>query len=145
VNIEDPANPYLVGYHDSPGISHGVALSGGLAFVTDYSEFSVYDITAALPALDNSPALPAEVALRSAYPNPFNPVTTIAFDLPQAGNVELKVFNMLGQTVAELINEALPAGTHTVNFNATGLASGSYFYTLNTGSQLLTKQMVLVK
>lgn len=84
-------------------------------------------------------------ALDQNYPNPFNPSTTISFTLPVRDQVTLKVYNMVGQEVATLINGEKQAGTYFVDFDASRLASGVYFYTLNAGSFTSTKKMTLVK
>ncbi|MEO8513215.1 MAG: T9SS type A sorting domain-containing protein, partial [Ignavibacteria bacterium] len=65
------------------------------------------------------------------YPNPFNPSTVISFELPAAGDVSLKVYDIAGKEVANLLNGFLSSGNHNVTFNASGLASGVYFYRLN--------------
>jgi hypothetical protein len=75
---------------------------------------------------------PAVFALEQNYPNPFNPTTTIQFSLPQTSKVEIKVFNTLGEEVSTLISEELPAGTHTSQWSASGMASGVYFYRIQT-------------
>jgi hypothetical protein len=87
----------------------------------------------------------SEYALSQNYQNPFNPSTTISFNLPQSGNVTLTVYNVLGQQVATLVNGALNAGTHSVPFNASRLASGVYVYELRAGSFVQQKRMMLVK
>ena len=79
------------------------------------------------------------------YPNPFNPSTNIEFAIPENGLVSLKVYNVLGEEVAELINKELTTGTYTVNFNASKLTSGIYFYTLSSGNFVQTKKMLLLK
>lgn len=79
------------------------------------------------------------------YPNPFNPSTVIRYALPFAGNVELKVYNTLGEKVAELVNSFMPAGEHTIQFDATSLTSGVYFYELKSGDFRAMKKMVMVK
>jgi hypothetical protein len=79
------------------------------------------------------------------YPNPFNPSTNIGFRISDRGFVSLKVFDILGNEVATLINEEKPAGIYEVNFDATGLTSGIYFYKLSTGSFSQTKKMILLK
>ncbi len=79
------------------------------------------------------------------YPNPFNPATVIKYSIPTSEFVELKVFNVLGQEVASLINNVQNAGVHYVNFNASDLASGVYVYRLNAGSFVSTKKMLLIK
>ena len=89
--------------------------------------------------------IPSDFVLEQNYPNPFNPSTKISFGLPQRSNVVLKVFNTLGQEVAELVNESLEAGTHSYNFNALNLTSGIYIYSLQTDVRLITKKMTLVK
>ncbi len=80
------------------------------------------------------------------YPNPFNPSTTIKFGLNQAGNVDLRIYDILGQQVATLLNhQPMAAGTHEVQFNASKLASGTYIYRLTAGQNVITKKMVLLK
>jgi hypothetical protein len=88
---------------------------------------------------------PKEFKLEQNYPNPFNPTTTIQFAVPSVSDVKLDVFNILGQKVASLINRRMEAGLHTVNFNATNLSSGVYFYRLQSGSFVQTKKMMLIK
>jgi hypothetical protein len=88
---------------------------------------------------------PAKFKLSQNYPNPFNPVTTISFAIPQSGNIRLAVFNILGEQVAELVNEFLEAGTHTINFNAEELNSGIYVYKLKVNGIVQTKRMMLIK
>jgi hypothetical protein len=89
--------------------------------------------------------IPARSDLLQAYPNPFNPTTTISFDLDHAGMVRLKVFDITGREVNSLIEESMTAGAHAVSFDGEGLASGIYFYSLQCGNQKLTKKMVLLK
>jgi len=79
------------------------------------------------------------------YPNPFNPSTVIEFRLAEAQQVSLKIYNLAGQRVATLVNEALSAGTHSKVFDAAGLASGIYFYRLITERNIFTKKMTLIK
>ncbi|MCS7053567.1 MAG: T9SS type A sorting domain-containing protein [Ignavibacterium sp.] len=79
------------------------------------------------------------------YPNPFNPSTTINFSIAERSNVSLKVYDMLGKEVATLVDEVKEAGQHTVNFNASNLASGIYVYKLVAGNFTASKKMVLMK
>jgi hypothetical protein len=88
---------------------------------------------------------PVNFALEQNYPNPFNPTTTINYSIPEAGNVELKVFDVLGNEVATLVNEEKTAGNYIANFNASSFASGIYIYTLRTNSFVQTKKMILMK
>lgn len=84
-------------------------------------------------------------ALDQNYPNPFNPVTKIQFSLPESGFTRLKIFNMLGQEVASVVSGNLQAGLHTYSFEAQNLASGVYYYRLESGSFTAIKKMILIK
>jgi hypothetical protein len=88
---------------------------------------------------------PLSYALEQNYPNPFNPSTRINFSLAKATNVELSIYNILGQKVITLINGAMSGGAHTVLFNATHFASGVYFYGIKTGEFQSYKKMMLLK
>jgi hypothetical protein len=88
---------------------------------------------------------PYEFALVQNYPNPFNPNTVISYSIANQGPVTLKVFNNLGQQVAELVNTVQSAGIYTVNFNASTLSSGVYFYTLRSNDFTATKKMLMIK
>ncbi len=95
-------------------------------------------------------SLPGSYQLHANYPNPFNPVTTISFDLPEASQVSLEVFDMMGRRVATLINGTLGAGTHTANWDANtatdaSVASGMYLYRIKAGSFVATRRMILMK
>ncbi len=86
-----------------------------------------------------------EYALENNYPNPFNPSTKINFQLPESGLVTLKVFDMLGQEVATLVNEVKDAGRHSATFNASHLSSGTYIYEIKVNDFRKTQKMMLVK
>jgi len=79
------------------------------------------------------------------YPNPFNPATNIKYQIPKSAHVELIVYDVLGAEVSVLINEFKNAGSYEINFDASGLASGLYFYKLETEGFTDTKKMLLVK
>lgn len=89
--------------------------------------------------------LPQSFLLHNAVPNPFNPATEIKFDLPDAGNVKLTVFNSLGRQIAVLKDEWMPAGWHSITFDAQNNASGIYFYNLEAEGFSQTKKMLLIK
>ena len=88
---------------------------------------------------------PVHYELAQNYPNPFNPLTTIRFSLPAAGHVTLKVYNILGKEVAELIDENMNAGSKKVVFNASRFSSGVYFYKLDFNGGSLIRKMTLLK
>ncbi|MFH0736761.1 MAG: T9SS type A sorting domain-containing protein [bacterium] len=88
---------------------------------------------------------PTDFNLSQNYPNPFNPATTIKFTIPSANVVTLKVYDILGSEVTTIVNEFKNAGTYEVNFNASNLASGVYFYSLQTGNFAQTKKLLLLK
>jgi hypothetical protein len=94
---------------------------------------------------ENGTNLPEKYSLRQNYPNPFNPTTTIKFDIPESGYFTLKVYNLLGQEIATLINSEINIGSHKVTFDASSLASGIYIYKLNGGGVNMTKKMMLLK
>jgi len=79
------------------------------------------------------------------YPNPFNPTTNIRFSLISSNHVTLKVYNMLGQEMVTLVDEPKNSGTYEVNFDATNLPSGTYFYSISAGSFTSVKKMMLIK
>jgi hypothetical protein len=89
--------------------------------------------------------IPMEFCMEQNYPNPFNPSTTIKFTIPDREKVSLKVFNVLGLEVSTLVNGIMPAGTHSVNWNAGTSPSGVYFYRLQTASNADFKKMILTK
>jgi hypothetical protein len=90
-------------------------------------------------------AAPTVFALYQNYPNPFNPSTLVRYDVPAATRVSLKVYNVLGQEVATLVSETKPAGRYSVEWNATGVANGVYFYHLVAGEFQSIKKMVVLK
>ncbi len=89
--------------------------------------------------------VPVKFDLSQNYPNPFNPSTNLGFGISELGFVSLKVYNASGKEVAALVNEVKPAGYYTINFNALGLSSGIYFYTLKANNFSSTKKMLLMK
>ena len=89
--------------------------------------------------------IPNAVSLKQNYPNPFNPTTTIEFELDKTTFTKLTVFDVLGRKVRELVNEIRPAGTNTIEFNATNLASGVYLYRLEANGVVQTKRLTLIK
>ena len=102
-----------------------------------------------LVSVANEETIPNTFSLEQNYPNPFNPTTNIGFRIADRGFVSLKVFDVLGNEVATLVNEELPAGSYEVEFGRNlinqVLTSGVYFYQLKAGSFIETKKMLLLK
>ena len=94
---------------------------------------------------ESNPAVVSNFELQQNYPNPFNPTTQIRYTLAEQSQVTLKVYNILGKEIVTLVNEIKGAGVHEVGFNGSGLASGVYFYTLQTGQFSQTRKMILMK
>jgi hypothetical protein len=103
------------------------------------------ELTSGVLAVRNNVTVPGSFALNQNYPNPFNPSTVINFTVPKAGNVTLKVYNVLGQEVATIVDGFKAAQTYNVKFDASNLSTGVYFYTLRSGDQSITKKMLLLK
>jgi hypothetical protein len=105
----------------------------------------VYGDTTFVAVENEVSPIPKEYKLEQNYPNPFNPSTTISYQLPEAGNVSLKVFDVLGREVATLVDEYRNAGSYEIEFVASALPSGVYFYQLKAGDFVETKKMLLIK
>jgi len=103
-------------------------------------------------SIDHGNISPSAFSLSQNYPNPFNPSTKIKFTIPfvtlsgvEGSSTTLKIYDVLGNEVATLINEEKPAGGYEVEFDATGITSGIYFYQLIAGSFVQSKKMLLMK
>ncbi|OAN62469.1 hypothetical protein A8B79_02665 [Balneola sp. EhC07] len=96
-------------------------------------------------SIDDEIDAPTEFVLGQNYPNPFNPNTNINYSVGEAGPVNITVYNVMGQKVAELLNTTKNAGNYQITWNATGVASGIYYYRLTAPGQVLTRQMTLIK
>lgn len=89
--------------------------------------------------------VPSRFTLQQNYPNPFNPTTTIGYQIPKDGDVQLTVFNLLGQEVATLVDEFQVAGAHSIQWNAMNVPSGTYFYRLRSTGTITTNKMTVIK
>ncbi len=99
----------------------------------------------AVMAVQPGTSTPSRFSLGQNYPNPFNPTTTISFDLPKGEAVSLSVYNALGELIQTLVEGQLSAGKHEVSFDGSRLASGVYFYRLQTSESSVVKKMLLMK
>jgi hypothetical protein len=102
-------------------------------------------VTQTLPVNEGDPEIPVLFQLGQNYPNPFNPATRISFDLTKSGFTTLTVYNVLGQKVAAPVADNLAAGHHEVDFDASGLTTGVYFYRLDSGNNSAVKKMMVLK
>ncbi len=140
----DPFNPVYRALAISPdGLSLAVGGFTTSSYVQLFTRDSVLQIETS--AGERLTDLPEGYNLGQNYPNPFNPTTQISFEIGQAGMTSLKVYDLLGREVATLLNSDLPAGSHSVDFDAANLASGTYMYRLEANGYVLTRKMMLVK
>jgi N-acetylneuraminic acid mutarotase len=123
----------------------GLYVIGGL----DELEMAVNTVEQIVPQgtsdIDDEVGIPEGYYLSQNYPNPFNPSTKINYSIPEITFVTLKVFDVLGNEIAALVNEEKPAGTYQINYSSDKLPSGIYFYRLEAGSFIETKKMVLLR
>ncbi|KAA3615262.1 MAG: DUF5123 domain-containing protein [Calditrichaeota bacterium] len=134
--FKDPANGDFTLLEGSP--AYGFADDGKAAGDLRWEKFPVglEEVVEIIPQV---------FYLKQNYPNPFNPSTTITFGLNKAGKTKMVVYNVLGREVATLVNKEMAAGTYTVQFQNSNLASGVYFYRLTSGKNVSIKKMLLVK
>lgn len=118
----------------------------GTSISTDYNvQQSIFFPVSTTTGVENNNSLVSDYSLSQNYPNPFNPVTNIRYSIPTDGNVTFKVYDMLGNEVAEYVNGFQKSGIYTVAFDGTNLASGIYYYKLEANNFSETKKMMLVK
>ena len=117
-----------------------VSLTGGNVLI-DYIQF----VQKVISSIDERPEIPNGYNLSQNYPNPFNPSTKINFDLGKPSNVKLYIYDILGRRVATLVDQYMNTGAYTVNFDASRLASGVYFYSIEAGDFKMNKKMILLK
>lgn len=139
---------YAIGSLVTPGANIYIAFrewvndnfNEGAAILLD-----LVQVTAPVGVSNNNNEIPVAYRLEQNYPNPFNPSTLIGYSIPFPGNVKLVVYDILGNEIATVINEYRPAGNYEIRFDASGLSSGIYFYTVSSGSFSDTKKMMVLK
>ncbi len=125
-----------------------VAYKGNSFVNNDFEEVNetIEDELALATSIDDPDnEIPSQIILNQNYPNPFNPSTSISYSIPEASDISITIYNMLGVQVATIDEGLQSAGEHEVTFDATNLSSGIYIYRLNAGNASLTKRMTLVK
>ena len=153
VNLASPINPYAgvpADWKTTQGypVKENLQYSNSTLMAADPNGKPLGDQTwwpALVGVRQVSNSVPSKYTLSQNYPNPFNPTTNIKYSIPQGGFVTLKVYNMLGQEVATLVNQQQKTGEYNVDFNASNLASGVYLYRIQAGNVSITKKMMLLK
>ncbi len=146
--LPEPGNISAVSEWSLSGLENGVYEWRLRAVDAAYvgSEIAFGEFSIGVTSTDNSEnVLPSEYSLEQNYPNPFNPTTTIRYSIPENGFVILKIYNAIGQEVVTLINEIKHVGNYNLQFNASSLPSGIYFYQIKAGKFVETKKMILLK
>jgi len=128
-----------------PGYNHVMMGMDTTMLKRVHTWYITYGLLPSSAANDPGPSAPAHYSLSQNYPNPFNPTTNIAYSLPQAARVRLRVFDVLGREVATLVDGPEQPGAHEATLDAGRLASGVYFYRIEAGTFVDTKRMVLVR
>ena len=106
---------------------------------------SIYSTSGIIGLVSERDKIPNQFTLEQNYPNPFNAVTTIHYALPHSGEISLRIFNILGEEVGRLVDGIIPAGNHTVTWDASNVASGIYFYRLQSDDFVQTRKMILLR
>lgn len=140
VSLSDPNHDLTFVYHDVSAVGDFSSRT-----VTNDSEDGGLGFESITVSLLGKGSLPDAFALMQNYPNPFNPSTMIRFDLPKPTHVTIRVYNVLGQEVAVLVDAMKEAGEHSVEFDANSFATGLYFYRIDSDSFSETKKMMLLK
>ena len=124
-----------------------LVVSGSNLFAgTDSNRIWRRPLSEMITGVDNQGnGIPSQFILKQNYPNPFNPSTKIRYSVPKSSNVIIKVFDILGNEIETLVNEEKPVGIYEITWNAANLPSGIYFYTINAGTFIETKKLVLLK
>jgi hypothetical protein len=141
--VPDSASIALSAYKqmDLTTMAGGLPLGNSVLYVDNLS----FDTLLTSISKDRTDEIPGEYELRQNFPNPFNPSTVISYQLHAAGQVILKVYNVLGREVKTLVSERQTAGSHHVTFNAGSLPSGVYFYRIQAGDYHDAKKLILLK
>jgi hypothetical protein len=143
-DVSNPEVPIESGFYRGAISPSKVAVSGQYAFVASENHLEIFDCSAALGIKDDFRSHPSSFSL-SAYPNPFNPSTTISFSLPRGGNVDLKVFDVTGRVVRTLADGRVDAGEHRQGFDGSVLPSGVYLVRMNAQGFSQTQRLILIR
>ena len=144
IEFQDEVSTISVNLTLDDGIYYARVRAENSAGVSDYSEPVNYTVESSV-SINEVDERPAEFVLHPATPNPFNPATQIAFELPQQSHVLIEVYSMLGQRVTILTNETYSAGIHRITFDASSLSSGIYLIRARMGQEVFNRKVTLLK
>jgi uncharacterized secreted protein with C-terminal beta-propeller domain len=148
IDISDPENPQEAGSYDTPGYALGVYVSGDYVYVADEEcglcvfQLEVEDTDY---IKEKNETVIDKFSLNQNYPNPFNNVTTIEYSIPKKSDVTITVYNFVGQVVDVLVSRTMEGGHYSVEFDASNLSSGLYFYKIQAGSFSEIKKCLLIR
>jgi hypothetical protein len=146
VDISDPLDVSVVQRVDTPGWGYvGANFEDYLYFCDSYSLITYNLYGQGIDERGSNELIPNNARLKSIYPNPFNSITKIVFQLPKRQSVKLSIYNIIGEEIATLADDNFDAGTYMMNFNAEGLTSGIYFASLKTEKNHQTEKLILIK
>jgi len=117
----------------------------GFGFLGNAPELGAIEVNYLTDVLNNEGRMPEKISLFHNYPNPFNPLTDIIYEVPNSGNVEITIYDSIGRKIKTLVNEMKNSGTYEVRFDGSNLTSGVYFYRLQMNGNSIVKQMLLLK
>ncbi len=150
VNIANPVNPMEVGYYNMYGAATanqpGIAVSGNYVYVVNEFYLGIFDCSQALSVpISEHPEVLIRCSLLPAYPNPFNPTTTVSFTLLTPARVSLSIFDITGRQITTLVNDWQDKGNHRMVFDGSDLVSGTYFCQLKAGDFTGVQKIILLK
>lgn len=140
-----PGNANDNAYAIALGTNGAVYVTGKSQGTNSGSDFATVKYGQTVGVQNINSEIPDKFYLGQNYPNPFNPVTNIKFSIPKASNVKLTVFDIQGREIAQLVNQHMDAGSYNADFDASHLASGAYFYRMETADFSDVKKMILIK
>lgn len=147
LDVSDPANPIELANGTLVSSGQAVLIKEDYAYIVTGSSLLIFDVGTYLAVDDhgNHERLPSDFILRQNYPNPFNPGTTIEYELAKSDWVNLKIYDITGKEVANLVNAEMGAGLHRIYWSSDGLTAGIYCYTISVNGITQTKKLVLLK
>jgi hypothetical protein len=151
IDISSPSSPLEIGYYQAQNLyAYKVIVKNGIAYTTNGNYGIAIIGNENYTTLNSTVKNTKKYTLLENYPNPFNPITTIHYEIPINSKVMIKIFNIKGQLITQLIDKQMPAGTHKIQWSGTNsdgvpVNSGVYFYQITAGKYSQTRKMILLK